>query len=53
MGYSLDTASNDAPTYTHVKMIAIVGAGVAGLQLAERLPRTGSDGMQVTIFEST
>jgi len=51
MGYSLDTASNDVPTYTHVKRIAIVGAGVAGLQLAERLQKV--DGMHVTIFEST
>ena len=51
MGYSLDTASNDAPTYSHVKRIAIVGAGVAGLQLAERLQKV--DGTHVTIFEST
>ena len=51
MGYSLDIAANDAPKYTHVKKVAIVGAGVAGLQLAERLQQHG--GIQVTIFEST
>jgi len=51
MGYSLETAANDAPTYTHVKKVAIVGAGVAGLQLAERLQKV--DGMKVTIFEAS
>jgi cation diffusion facilitator CzcD-associated flavoprotein CzcO len=39
-----------ANTYTHVKSLAIVGAGVAGLQLAERLK---SSGLRVTIFEAT
>jgi len=34
-----------------VKRVAIIGAGVAGLQLAERLQKVA--GMQVTIFEST
>jgi len=51
MGYSLETAANDAPTYSHVKRVAIVGAGVAGLQLAERLQKVS--GMHVTIFEAT
>jgi len=51
MGYSLDTAAKDAPTYAHVKRVAIIGAGVAGLQLAERLQKV--DGMHVTILEST
>jgi len=50
MGFSLDTDSNDAPTYTHVKKVAIIGAGVAGLQLAERLSKTD---VRVTIFEAT
>ena len=52
MGYSLETTDNNAPTYTHVKKVAIIGAGVAGLQLAERLTTT-ADGIEVTIFEST
>ena len=52
MGYSLETTDNNAPTYTHVKKAAIIGAGVAGLQLAERLTTT-ADGIEVTIFEST
>ena len=52
MGYSLDNnADNNAQTYTHVKKVAIIGAGVAGLQLAERLSKV--DGMEVTIFESS
>jgi len=51
MGYSLDSTDNNAPTYTHVKKVAIIGAGVAGLQLAERLSKV--HGMEVTIFEST
>ena len=52
MGYSLsDITANNAPTYTHVKKVAIIGAGVAGLQLAERLSKV--DGMEVTIFESS
>jgi len=51
MGYSLEIIDNNAPTYTHVKKVAIVGAGVAGLQLAERLSKV--DGMEVTIFERT
>ena len=51
MGYSLEMTDNNAQTYTHVKKVAIVGAGVAGLQLAERLSKV--DGMEVTIFEAT
>ena len=52
MGYSLENnKDNNAPTYTHVKKVAIIGAGVAGLQLAERLTKV--DGIEVTIFEST
>ena len=51
MGYSLETTDNNTQTYTHVKKVAIIGAGVAGLQLAERLSKV--DGMDVTIFEST
>jgi len=51
MGFSLETTNNNAPTYTHVKKVAIIGAGVAGLQLAERLSKV--DGMEVVIFEST
>jgi len=51
MGYSLETTGNNAPTYTHVKKVAIIGAGVAGLQLAERLSKDSSK--DVTIFESS
>jgi len=51
MGFSLETTDNNAQTYTHVKKIAIIGAGVAGLQLAERLSKVV--GMEVVIFEST
>jgi len=52
MGYSLEiNDNNSAPTYTHVKKVGIIGAGVAGLQLAERLTKV--DGIEVTIFEST
>jgi len=50
MGFSLNTESNDTPTYTHVKKVAIIGAGVAGLQLAERLSQTD---VAATIFEAT
>ena len=51
MGYSLETTDNNTQTYTHVKKVAIIGAGVAGLQLAERLSKV--DGMEMTVFEST
>lgn len=52
MGYSLsDITANNAPTYTHVKKVGIIGAGVAGLQLAERLTKV--DGIAVTIFEAS
>jgi len=52
MGFSLDTDSSKATrtSYTHVKRIAVVGAGVAGLQLAERLSKKD---IEVTIFEKT
>jgi len=51
MGFSLNTESiNDTPSYTHVKKVAIIGAGVAGLQLAERLSKTD---VNVTIYETT
>lgn len=52
MGYSLMTDSQTATTtsYTHVKRVAIMGAGVAGLQLAERLRASGKE---VVIFEKT
>merc|ERR1719378_832316 len=52
MGFSLEITDNNAQTtYTHVKKVAIIGAGVAGLQLAERLSKV--DEMDVTIFESS
>ena len=37
MGYSLDSDDSNRITYAHVKKVAVIGAGVAGLQLAERL----------------
>ena len=37
-------------TYDHVKRVAVIGAGVAGLQLAERLGQ--KPGLELTIFEA-
>ena len=37
MGYSLESNDSNRTTYEHVKRVAVIGAGVAGLQLAERL----------------
>ena len=37
MGYSLENDDSNRATYDHVKRVAVIGAGVAGLQLAERL----------------
>lgn len=51
MGFSLNDHTGTTPSYTHVKKVAIIGAGVGGLQLAERLGKV--DGMQVKIFEKT
>ena len=40
MGFSLnDNAGSNTTTYTHVKKVCIIGAGVGGLQLAERLSK--------------
>ena len=49
MGFSLNDNAGSNATYTHVKKVAIIEAGVGGLQLAERLGKV--DGMQVKIFE--
>ena len=52
MGYSLeDNDTTSSRTYDHVKRVAVIGAGVAGLQLAERLGQ--KSGLEVTIFEKT
>ena len=51
MGYSLETNNTTRTTYEHVKRVAVIGAGVAGLQLAERLGK--KPGLEVTIFEKT
>ena len=51
MGFTLtDNNSEEALTYSHVKRVAILGAGVAGLQTAHQLQQV--DGItDVTIFE--
>ncbi|EOD28543.1 hypothetical protein EMIHUDRAFT_413815 [Emiliania huxleyi CCMP1516] len=51
MGYSLESDDSKCSTYVHVKKVAVIGAGVAGLQLAERLGK--KSGLEVTIFEKT
>ena len=52
MGYSLeDNDTHSSRTFDHVKRVAVIGAGVAGLQLAERLGK--KSGLEVTIFEKT
>ena len=33
--YSLESDDTTTTTYEHVKRVAVIGAGVAGLQLAE------------------
>jgi len=56
MGYSLETTNESTnnssrTTYKHVQRVAVIGAGVAGLQLAERLRNKSS--LEVCIFEKT
>jgi dimethylaniline monooxygenase (N-oxide forming) len=51
MGYSLENDDSNSATYDHVKRVAVIGAGVAGLQLAERLGQ--KPGLELTIFEKT
>jgi len=49
MGYSLETdTTTSPPRFAHVSKVGIIGAGVAGLQQAERLIESGKE---VTIFE--
>merc|ERR1712054_419412 len=59
MGFSLDNTTSyshsshsDGRDVRVVKTVAIIGAGVAGLQLAERL-QLAKENVRVTIFEAT
>ena len=51
MGYSVENTDSTRASYDHVKRVAIIGAGVAGLQLAERLGK--KSGLEVAIYEKT
>ena len=46
MGYSLESDDSKCSSYVHVKKVAVIGAGVAGLQLAERLGK--KSGLEVS-----
>ena len=46
MGYSLESDDSKCTTCVHVKKVAVIGAGVAGLQLAERLGK--KSGLEVS-----
>merc|ERR1719498_2330837 len=49
MGFTLDDHSTETMDYSHVKRVAILGAGVAGLQTAAELKKVGIT--DITIFE--
>jgi len=49
MGFTLDDHSTETIDYSHVKRVAILGAGVAGLQTAAELKKVGIT--DITIFE--
>jgi len=51
MGYSLENNDSSRTNYDHVKRVAVIGAGVAGLQVAERLGK--KPGLEVAVFEKT
>ena len=46
MGFSIDSDDCNCTTSVHVKKVAVIGAGVAGLQLAERLGK--KSGLEVS-----